>query len=155
MPQSGQFFTNLQLDRLLRGLRQDTVSFLGLCRLDKDGVARTYDIDRNVLGAVGLNPAMIKAFLDRCPFSQVLEDRFRGVDGTRVSQTDLFHPSQDVAAPPLTEEAKERMKLAHEEELRRDPGTVAARTAAMRMGTWGWPPIANDSNYNLMVNGTS
>lgn len=50
----------------------------------RDGIMRSLTADRDVVNAVPLSSRHIKAFLDRMPFVQKMEDEYRGVDGTLV-----------------------------------------------------------------------
>ncbi|EGO58515.1 hypothetical protein NEUTE1DRAFT_117180 [Neurospora tetrasperma FGSC 2508] len=84
----------------------------GISALGLDGVFRSFDAERNVLDAVGLNPAQIREYYDGLP----LPERLRTADGRNVSRWDMFHPDAENVPKIFTEEEKARM-LAHNEEM--------------------------------------
>ncbi|KXJ88456.1 hypothetical protein Micbo1qcDRAFT_17351 [Microdochium bolleyi] len=86
----------------------------GISLLGYDGVLRTFDAERNVVDAVGLNPAQIREYYDGLP----LPKRFLTADGRHVSRWDMFNPVAENIARKFTEEDKARI-LAHNEELER------------------------------------
>jgi hypothetical protein len=49
-----------------------------------------------VYDALPLSPAQIKIYLDRKPWSQATEDRYRGVDGTTVQKDQWMNPPEGV-----------------------------------------------------------
>jgi len=66
--------------------------------LGSHGVARTFgpSPEFTVIDAVGLSPSQIKQMLDLFEFSQESEDKFRGVDGRKVTDHKaLFEPAED------------------------------------------------------------
>ena len=75
--------------------------------LGEDGVVRTFGgpPERVVFDAVGLSPAQIKQMLDMQPWSQEIQDTFRGVDGRKVVDHDaLFNPPDYLRPPRFTKE---------------------------------------------------
>ncbi|KAI9743937.1 MAG: hypothetical protein M1818_002671 [Claussenomyces sp. TS43310] len=58
----------------------------GAFRLGKDGILRSLAADGEVVDAVALRPALIKALLDRMPYDAQNEIDSRGVDGTKVQR---------------------------------------------------------------------
>ncbi|KAE8329798.1 hypothetical protein BDV39DRAFT_202745 [Aspergillus sergii] len=80
-----------------------------------DGVLRALTIDHDVQDAVGLPPRLIKAFLDRDTFDPQMEDMYRGVDGTKVSQEQCWKPGPSLLPPPFSEEEKAAIKKDNEE----------------------------------------
>lgn len=93
-----------------------------------DGVLRSFDgsYDRNVHDAVGLSPSQIKQLLDRQPWSQEEEDRYRGVDGRKVvDHKALFEPPDEFRPPKRTEEESVKARLEVEEYNRRLMETIA------------------------------
>jgi hypothetical protein len=76
---------------------------LGMFDLGSDGVLRSFDgpYKHNVIDAIGLSPSQIKELLDARPWSQEIEDKFRGVDGRKV--TDI----QALLEPPLDSRPQE------------------------------------------------
>jgi len=86
----------------------------GCFTLGSDGVIRSFDgsYERNVIDAAGFSPAQIKQFLDKQPWSQATEDKFRGVDGRKVVDHEaLFNPPDSDRPPKLTEEGKATAQL--------------------------------------------
>ncbi|KAF1846459.1 uncharacterized protein K460DRAFT_377655 [Cucurbitaria berberidis CBS 394.84] len=69
-----------------------------------------------VYDAKPMSPEIIKAFLDRQAWSQVVEDRFRGVDGRTVPQEQWMNPPQGIIPPMGTKnERLEEMRKWNEE----------------------------------------
>jgi len=67
----------------------------GCIKMDDDCVMRSFGgpPERVVLDAVGFSPAQIKAMLDMQPWSQEIEDLYRGVDGRKVVDHEaLYNP---------------------------------------------------------------
>lgn len=56
----------------------------GICFVGRDGVFRSFDGQRNVVDAIALSPQQIKKMLDRMPWDQETEEKFRGIDGRAV-----------------------------------------------------------------------
>jgi len=79
-----------------------------------DGVMRSFSgpPERVVLDAVGFSPAQIKATLDLSPWSQEIEDLYRGVDGRKVVDHEALYNPPDSYRPPkwTAEEFEERKK---------------------------------------------
>jgi DNA-binding transcriptional MerR regulator len=65
-----------------------------------------------VLDAVGFSPAQIKAMLDAQPWSQEIEDLYRGVDGRKVVDYVALYNLPDYYRPPrwTAEEFEEKKK---------------------------------------------
>jgi len=108
--------------------------------LGADGVLRVYHFDSfEVIDAARLSTVQIKQFLDRLPFDQAKEDKFRGVDGRGVSDEDMFNPPEDIRPKRPSEEVlQEHRRLVEElrrKEVKKDSNAVCQ---------WG-----NRSNYNL------
>ena len=101
-----------ELSNIFRNMKSssDSAFVLGC-----DGVLRTLTIDHDILDAIGLPPRLIKAFLDRHPFDPQMEDMYRGVDGTKVSQEQCWKPDPSLLPPPLPAEVKARIKKENEE----------------------------------------
>ena len=86
----------------------------GMSGLGLDGVLRTFDAERNVLDAVGLNPAQIREYYDGLP----LHEKLRTADGRNVSRWDMFHPDAQNVPKKVsenTEEEKARIWARNEE----------------------------------------
>ncbi|EED15561.1 conserved hypothetical protein [Talaromyces stipitatus ATCC 10500] len=92
-----------ELSHILNSIQHD-ITLQGVLSIGKDGVLRSLTADRKVVDAVGLRPELIKAMLDRMPFDSQNEANYRGVDGTKVSEDQWFHPDKDLLPPPLREE---------------------------------------------------
>jgi hypothetical protein len=104
-----------------------------------DGVLRVYHSDSfEVIDAIRMSPSDIKTFLDRLPFDQAKEDKYRGVDGSGVSDEDMFNPSEEIRPQRPSKEALENhQKVVEERErngVKKNPDAVC------------WLPR---SNYNL------
>lgn len=83
-----------------------------------------------VYDAVPLPPDMLKQFLDRKPWSQEVEDRYRGVDGTTVPQEQWMNPPPGVLPEMGTrKERREKIRFENErigeERLREERGETA------------------------------
>lgn len=88
---------------------------MGLYDLGSDGVLRSFDgpYKHNVIDAIGLSPTQIKELLDSREWSQEIEDKFRGVDGRRVTDRKaLFECPEDSKPKEHTEES---LKIAQAE----------------------------------------
>jgi len=96
-----------ELIKIKQSLKQDSTGF-GITHLGDDGVLRTLSADRDV-DAIPLPPRLIKAFVDRFPFDQQIEDKYRGVDGTKVPQQQWFYPNKSLLPKPLPEEERRKM----------------------------------------------
>lgn len=83
-----------------------------------DGVLRIYQSDTyEIIDAARLSTAQIKQYLDRSPFNQAREDKFRGVDGRGVSDKDLFNPPEDIRPKRPTEEQLEEHRRVVAEQM--------------------------------------
>lgn len=91
-----------------------------------------------MIDAVRLSPAQIKESLDRFPFDQAIEDRFRGVDGRGVSDRDMFDPPEEIRPKrPTEEQLKQRERVMDEQKcngVKKDPDAACG---------------LRKSNYNL------
>jgi len=91
--------------------------------LGADGVLRVYYSIYHpkafeVIYAARLSTAQIKQFLDRQPFNQAKEGKFRGVDGCGVSDEDMFNPPEEIRPERPTEEAvREHQRVLQERKL--------------------------------------
>ncbi|KAF5539396.1 hypothetical protein FMEXI_8885 [Fusarium mexicanum] len=104
---------NMSLRDIRRSMKRDPEGH-GISALGFDGVLRTFDAERNVLDAVGLNPTQIREYYDGLP----MPDRFLTADGRFVSRRDMFNPNvQDIPRKP-TEEDRARTR-AYNEELKK------------------------------------
>ncbi|KAF4429958.1 hypothetical protein FACUT_8998 [Fusarium acutatum] len=98
----------------------------GISALGFDGVLRTFDAERNVLDAIGLNPTQIKEYYDGLP----IPDRFLTADGRNVSRKDMFSPNlEDIPRKP-TEEDRARTRAYNEELKRRGVSCCVADKSA-------------------------
>ena len=98
--------------------------------LGYDGVLRAFDAERNVLDAVGLNPAQIREYYEGLP----LPERLAIADGRNVSRWDMFHPDAENVPKIFTEEEKAAI-LARNEELRKRGVTCGPRKSAQEGGS--------------------
>ena len=74
----------------------------------KTGVLRSWDADSNVVDAVPLRPALIKAFFETLPPEHDNGAYSRGVDGRTVPEEEWFNPPKHLIAEPTPEEHRER-----------------------------------------------
>ncbi|KAI1018838.1 hypothetical protein LB503_005584 [Fusarium chuoi] len=104
---------NMSLRDIRRSMKRDPDGH-GITALGFDGVLRTFDVERNVLDAVGLNPSQIREYYDGLP----MPERFLAADGRNVSRREMLNPNvEDVPRKP-TEEDRARTR-AYNEELKR------------------------------------
>jgi hypothetical protein len=84
-----------------------------------DGVLRIWHSDSfEVIDAVRLSTAQIKNYLDRLPFNQDKENKFRGVDGRGVPDENMFSPPEEIRPKRPTEQMlQEHRRLAEERKL--------------------------------------
>jgi hypothetical protein len=88
--------------------------------LGADGVLRVYysvyhPKSFEVIDAERLSPVQIKDFLDRLPFDQAKEDKFRGVDGRGVPDEHLLNPPEEIRPErPSEEMIKEHQRMVEE-----------------------------------------
>src|SRR4051812_12568361 len=84
--------------------------------LGADGVLRSWHSDSfELIDAIRLSPAQIKLVLDRLPFNQATEDKFRGVDGRGVSDEDMFNPPEEIRPKRPSEETLQEHRRSFEE----------------------------------------
>jgi hypothetical protein len=143
--------TAAEMTIIFRSLKRDP---MGHCfsSLGADGVLRIWHSDSfELLDAARLSPAQIKDYLDRLPFDQAKEDKFRGVDGRGVSDEDMFNPPEGIRIKRPSEEfyqeyhrlveERKRRRLAEEQERERK-GVKKDSNAVSSCGL-------KRSNYNL------
>jgi len=98
----------------------------GINALGYDGVLRSFDEERNVVDAIGLNPTQIREYYEDLP----LPKRFLAADGRNISREDMFNPAAENIPRKPTGEDMAKMK-AHNEELKRRGVTcsISAKSA--------------------------
>jgi hypothetical protein len=116
----------------------------GFSMLCRDGAWRNFDGSRQIVDARGLSPTQIKEWLDRHPYDKLTEDIFRGVDGRKLSEHDLFHPDESLLPKEYSPEEKlERRKLIERQKKefreRQESGVVEDKSLCTR----------KQSDYNL------
>ncbi|KAM5365721.1 hypothetical protein ACJA88_012457 [Fusarium oxysporum] len=104
---------NMSLRDIQRSMKRDPEGY-GISALGYDGVLRTFDAERNILDAIGLNLTQIREYYDGLP----MPERFLTADGRNVSRRDMFHPDAENIPRKPTEEDRARTR-AHNEELKR------------------------------------
>ncbi|KAB5526479.1 hypothetical protein GE09DRAFT_1141507 [Coniochaeta sp. 2T2.1] len=104
---------DMSLRDIKRSMKRDPDGH-GISALGYDGVLRTFDNERNVLDAVGLNPAQIREYYHGLP----MPERLLAADGRNVSRWDMFHPDAENIPRKFTEEDKAKTR-AYNEELER------------------------------------
>lgn len=102
----------MSLRDIMRSMKKDPDGN-GMSALGYDGVLRTFDKERNVLDAVGLNPTQIREYYDGLP----IPERFLTADGRNISRWDMFHPDAENIPRKFTEDIAAAQ--AHNEELER------------------------------------
>ncbi|KAH7305618.1 hypothetical protein BKA65DRAFT_520631 [Rhexocercosporidium sp. MPI-PUGE-AT-0058] len=94
---------------------------MGMYDLGSDGVLRSFSgpYKHDVIDAIGLSPRQIKELVDLEPWTQEKEDKFRGVDGRKVTdRQQLFEPPLDSRKPDDTDESLEKGRAWAEEKNR-------------------------------------
>ena len=104
----------MSLRDILRSMKKDA-NGQGINALGYDGVLRTFDKERNIVDAVGLNPTQIREYHDGRP----MHERFLTADGRNISRWDMFHPDTENIPRRPTEEDLARMRAYNEEVDRR------------------------------------
>ncbi|KAM0203255.1 hypothetical protein ACHAQI_010509 [Fusarium lateritium] len=84
-------------------------TLMGISQLGLDGISRSLTADREVVDAVPLSPALIKAILDRIPYNEECEKLFRGVDGNKTPREQWYKPLGWDSAPTAGEEIPKRL----------------------------------------------
>jgi hypothetical protein len=113
-----------------------------ISHLGADGVFRVFHSSSyNVIDAVRLSTAQIKEVIDRWPFDQAIEDKFRGVDGRGVSDKDMFDPPEEIRPKPPTEEQLQEVQRINDER-RREGGKKDSNTVCgLRKSNYNLDPI--------------
>lgn len=130
--------------------RRLPVDPLGVHCLGRDGVMRSVTANRQVLGAVPLEPRLIKAFLDILDYDEKLEAEFRGVDGTKAPKEHWFEPPPGILPPPLSkEQLDEARKFMEERGMSFDivPGVEAGMEAT---GDESMCPVVVRSDHDIL-----
>lgn len=86
----------------------------GVVGLGFDGVLRNFDEERDVVDAVGLNPAQIKKYYEGLP----MNTRFLTADGRNVPREKGFHPDKENVLRRPTEEERAESVARFEEYAR-------------------------------------
>lgn len=103
---------------------------------------------RNVIDVMPLSTSQIKDYLDRRPFSQEEEDRFRGVDGPKVVDHEaLYNPPMEWR-PPLYK-SQEAFEVARQEVRRKNEVLRAERERAEKNGEAVLSCMMKISDYDL------
>ncbi|KAJ6021305.1 hypothetical protein N7540_006809 [Penicillium herquei] len=111
-PDPGNHPDQKELNATLEKLRSVP---LGYVLLATDGVLRTHTIDDEVVDAIGLLPRLIKAFIDRFPYSEEVEARFHNSDGTLIPQEQWSAPDKSIIPQRFTAEEKDEARRKYEE----------------------------------------
>jgi hypothetical protein len=91
-----------------------------ISHLGADGVFRViHSSSYDVIDAVRLSTAQIKDVVDRWPFDQAIEDKFRGVDGRGVSDKDMFDPPEEIRLKRPTEEQLQEFQRINDQQKRK------------------------------------
>ncbi|KAI0486996.1 hypothetical protein F4859DRAFT_467881 [Xylaria cf. heliscus] len=116
---------DMSLRDITRSMKKDPDGN-GINALGYDGVLRTFDNERNVLDAVGLNPTQIREYYD----GRQMPERLLTADGRNISRWDMFHPDAENIPKKFTEEDIAAIRAYNEELERRGvtsciPGKLA------------------------------
>jgi hypothetical protein len=111
--------------------------------LGTDGVIRTWHSDSyEVIDAMRLSTAQIKDVLDRSPFNQATEDKFRGVDGLGVSDEDMFNPPEEIRPKrPSEETLQEHRRLVEERKKRKGIKKDSNAVCGQKRSNYNLDPI--------------
>lgn len=112
---------DMSLRDIRRSMKRDPDGH-GISALGYDGVLRTFDNERNVLDAVGLNPTQIREYYDGLQ----MPERLLTADGRNISRWDMFHPDVENIPRKFTEEDMAKTR-AYNEELERRGVTSCIR----------------------------
>lgn len=113
---------NTSLRDIIRLMKKDPDGH-GINSLGYDGVLRTFDNERNILDAVGLNPTQIREYYDGLP----MPERLLTADGRNISHWDMFHPDAENIPRKFTEQDRAKIQ-AYNEELERRGVTCCVLT---------------------------
>ncbi|KAF4993605.1 hypothetical protein FGRMN_6323 [Fusarium graminum] len=73
----------------------------GVNCLGYDGVLRKFDLDRNIIDAVGLNPAQIREYYE----GLWIPERLLAADGRKISREVMFNPdAENIPRKPTAED---------------------------------------------------
>jgi hypothetical protein len=116
---------NMSLRDIRTSMKRDPDGH-GISSLGYDGVLRTFDAERNVLDAVGLNPTQIREYYEGRP----IPERFLTSDGSKMSQEQMFSPNAEDIPKKLTDEEKAMIEAYNEDlESRGVPNCVLGESA--------------------------
>jgi len=133
--------TAAEMSIIFRSLKRDPMGH-NFTSLGADGVLRIWHSDSfEVIDAVRLSPAQIKDFLDRLPFDQAKEDKFRGVDGRGVSDEDMFNPPEEIRPKRLSEEVLQEHRRLVEERKRRGVKKEGNATCGLKRSNYNLDPV--------------
>ncbi|PTB34846.1 uncharacterized protein TrAFT101_009461 [Trichoderma asperellum] len=116
---------NMSLRDIKRSMKKDPDGH-GISSLGYDGVLRTFDNERNILDAVGLNPTQIREYYDGLP----MPERLLTADGRNISRWDMFHPDAENIPRKFTEEDRAKTRAYNEELERRGVTCCVPRKSA-------------------------
>lgn len=103
-----------ELEDILATMKHDPTG-MGISHLGRDGIHRSLTADRDVVDAVPFPPPLIKAMLDRLPYSEEAVKVFRGVDGTKTPKEQWYKPLPGTLPPPLEEKHRKEAKNGQED----------------------------------------
>ena len=110
--------------------------------LGADGVYRVFHASSyEVIDDVRLSTTQIKEFIDRWPFNQAIEDKFRGVDGRAVSDKDMLDPPENIRPQRPTEEQLREMHSIMEEQEREGVRKDSAAVCGVSRSNYNLDPI--------------
>ena len=109
--------------------------------LGADGVFRVFHSSSyEVIDGVRLSTAQIKEVLDRSPFDQATEDKFRGVDGRGVSDKDIFDPPEEIRPKRPTEDQRQEIQRIIDEQKRKGVKKDSNAVCGLRKGNYNLDP---------------
>ena len=111
-------------------------------QLGADGVFRVFHSSSyEVIDAVRLLTAQIKEVLDRSPFDQAIEDKFRDVDGRGVSDKDMFDPPEEIRPKRPTEEQLQEIQRIIDEQKRKGMKKDSNAVCGLRKSNYNLDPV--------------
>ncbi|KLO97152.1 uncharacterized protein LW93_3125 [Fusarium fujikuroi] len=142
-----------ELEDILATMKHDPTG-MGISHLGRDGIHRSLTADRDVVDAVPFPPPLIKAMLDRLPYSEEAVKVFRGVDGTKTPKEQWYKPLPGTLPPPLEEKHREEAKNGQEdyrkwygERMKKVEAGIFERRAVCLMSDHDLGPEAMSTNF--------
>ncbi|KAF5670488.1 hypothetical protein FHETE_4395 [Fusarium heterosporum] len=104
-------YDNMSLREIFDSMKEEPEGKSVNC-LGYDGVLRKFDVERNIIDAIGLNPAQIREYYE----GLWTPERLLAADGRKISHEVMFNPDAENIPKKPTAEDIARVE-AHNEEL--------------------------------------